>query len=513
MAKRPPPQLESKQGLVVTLVFFILATIGAGLAAYYGFADKDKLRADVKKATDEKKAAEDDAKWLRFQVALYRAYLGAPAPAEEPKELKPGEEKPKPGELRLGQELPGAKKEFDSGALGTKYDDYASVKSLIAKLAGRSKWDATKNLPEQSYEQLLKDRDKTISDLIGEVRAAVDEKNLAMKQRTDAEAAKKKAQDDYTNDVADLKQKFGKARESYEEQIKALTNQLEASGTKSEPLVKELQGKLEAVGKEKTALEKKIKEFEQQVAALQQKIDTSSTIIQEKESQLEARGEVVRVHTNLRRATINFGSNDGLKPGITFTVHGKQADGKPKRSKKADVQVVNVEPRTSEIEITNVVIYDPDRKVYDSIDVLSPENKDPVVRGDVLINPLWNPNTKTHIALAGYFDFVGITPTQVNAFIRRLEDQNVIVDAYVDLSDGKIKGTGITRRTEYILRGGELDGRESGAPREKEALKAVNDNIRKLLDEAKQNGVEVMRAERFLRDTGFALPRRSSIDD
>src|SRR5215510_10418619 len=193
MAKRPPPQLESKQGLVVTLVFFILATIGAGLAAYYGFADKDKLRADVKKATDEKKAAEDDAKWLRFQVALYRAYLGAPAPAEEPKELKPGEEKPKPGELRLGQELPG-----------------------------------TKNLPEQSYEQLLKDRDKTISDLIGEVRAAVDEKNLAMKQRTDAEAAKKKAQDDYTNDVADLKQKFGKARESYEEQIKALTNQLEA---------------------------------------------------------------------------------------------------------------------------------------------------------------------------------------------------------------------------------------------------------------------------------------------
>src|SRR5215510_11000651 len=288
MAKRPPPQLESKQGLVVTLVFFILATIGAGLAAYYGFADKDKLRADVKKATDEKKAAEDDAKWLRFQVALYRAYLGAPAPAEEPKELKPGEEKPKPGELRLGQELPGAKKEFDSGALGTKYDDYASVKSLIAKLAGRSKWDANK-----------------------------------------------KAQDDYTNDVADLKQKFGKARESYEEQIKALTNQLEASGTKSEPLVKELQGKLEAVGKEKTALEKKIKEFEQQVAALQQKIDTSSTFIQEKESQLEARGEVVRVHTNLRRATINFGSNDGLKPGITFTVHGKQADGKPKRHKKA----------------------------------------------------------------------------------------------------------------------------------------------------------------------------------
>jgi hypothetical protein len=513
MAKRPPPQLESKQGLVVTLVFFILATIGAGLAAYYGFADKDKLKADVKKATDEKKGVEEEARWLRFEIALMRAYLGAPAPVEEPKEPKPGEEKPKPGELRIGQELPGSKKDFDAGTLGPKYDDYASVKSLIAKLAARSKWDPNKNLPEKSYEQLLKEFDAKVAELIGEVRVAVDEKNLALKQRTDAEAAKKKAQDDYANDIAELKKKFGDARVAYEGQIKELTDQLKASGDKSEPLVKELQGKLDVANKEKATLEKKIKEYEQHVAVLQQKVDTSPAATADKESQLEARGEIVRVHTNLKRATINFGRNDGLKPGITFTVHGKQSDGKPKRSKKADVQVLNVEARTAEVEISNVVVYDPERRVYETIDVLSPDNKDPVVKGDVLINPLWNPNAKTHVALAGYFDFVGTTPNQVNSFIRRLEDQNVVVDAYVDLSNGQIKGTGVTRRTEYILRGGELDGREPGAPRDKEGVKTVNENIRKLLDEAKQNGVEVMRAERFLRDTGFALPRRAVIDD
>src|SRR5262245_50100067 len=116
---------ESKQGLVVTLVFFILATIGAGVAAYYGFADKDKIRADRKTAVEEKERAEAETKWLRFQVGLYRAYLGAPAPTEEPKDLKQGEEKPKEGELRIGRELPGLKKEFDdpNGKFGKNYDD------------------------------------------------------------------------------------------------------------------------------------------------------------------------------------------------------------------------------------------------------------------------------------------------------------------------------------------------------------------------------------------------------
>src|SRR4051812_25328778 len=35
---------ESKTGLVVTLVFFILATLGLGVTTYFGFAEQDTLR-------------------------------------------------------------------------------------------------------------------------------------------------------------------------------------------------------------------------------------------------------------------------------------------------------------------------------------------------------------------------------------------------------------------------------------------------------------------------------------
>jgi len=190
---------ESKQGLVVTLVIFILLTIGAAVAAYLGFADKDKLKADTKKAQDEKKAAEDELRWCRYEIGVFRAYLGAPAPVETPKETKPGEEIPKPGEVRIGQELAGLKKEFDAGTLGTKYDDYKPVKDLIGRMAQRSKWDATKNLPEKSYEDLLKDRDAQITQLRADLRASLDETALAKKEKADAGAAlaaAKKAFDD-----------------------------------------------------------------------------------------------------------------------------------------------------------------------------------------------------------------------------------------------------------------------------------------------------------------------------
>jgi len=518
MARALPRDGESKQGLVVTLVIFILLTIGAAVAAYLGFADKEKFKADTKKAQDEKKAAEDELRWCRYEIGVFRAYLGAPAPVETPKETKPGEELPKPGEVRIGQELAGLKKEFDAGALGTKYDDYKPVKDLMGRLAQRSKWDATKNLPEKSLEALLKERDDQITQLRADLQFAQNEAALAKKEKSDAGAALKAAEEKFNdridNPETGLKAEFEKDRKKYTEQIATLTRQLDASGEKNAPIVKELQDKIEQANKEKDSLAKKMKDLEGKAAQLQLKLDTSTAVASEKESAvMEPRGEIARVHTSLRRATINIGRNDGLKPGITFSVHGKQADGKPKRLKKADVQVISVDNHTAEVEITDVVIWDPERKVYDRIDVLSPENKDPVIKGDVLINPLWNPNAKTHVALAGVFDFVGVSQTQLNSFIRRLEDQNVIVDAYVDLSDGKIKGPGLTRQTEYILRGGEVDGRETGAPREKDTLKEVNDNIKKMLQEANRLGVEVMRPERFLRDTGFALPRRSPVQD
>ena len=51
---------ESNQALVIVLVFFILTTIGLGVATYYGFAEQEKLRGDKKTAEDNKKKADTE---------------------------------------------------------------------------------------------------------------------------------------------------------------------------------------------------------------------------------------------------------------------------------------------------------------------------------------------------------------------------------------------------------------------------------------------------------------------
>src|SRR5262249_13789489 len=227
--------------------------------------------------------------------------------------------------------------------------------------------------------------------------------------------------------------------------------------------------------KDKRALEKKIREFEQRVEALQAK--TADVKLDERPLELVSRGEVVRVHSNLKRLTINIGRGQNLKPGTSFSVHGLQPNGKPKLRSKGNIEVISVGERSSEALVTNLFRPDdpgdPVTGKRKEIDVLSRDNTDPIVRGDVIINPLWNPNAQTHVAIAGIVDYSGTGSTSINNFIRLLEKQNIVVDAYMDPSDGTMKGPGITRRTDYLILGGVPTGREAGVSRDEAVLKQM----------------------------------------
>ena len=68
---------ESSVGLIVTLIFFILTSVGLGVATYYGFAQQDQLTKDKKTAEDASKDAQAKANWYQFQALLARTWLGA----------------------------------------------------------------------------------------------------------------------------------------------------------------------------------------------------------------------------------------------------------------------------------------------------------------------------------------------------------------------------------------------------------------------------------------------------
>ena len=75
-----PPQSrnkgESKQGLVITLVFFILMTLGLGVSTYFGFAEQEKLTKAADQAKKDGDVFKNERDWYKAQAMLYRGYMG-----------------------------------------------------------------------------------------------------------------------------------------------------------------------------------------------------------------------------------------------------------------------------------------------------------------------------------------------------------------------------------------------------------------------------------------------------
>jgi hypothetical protein len=61
--------------LVVTLVFFILATIGLGVSTYFGFSEQETLRADKDKSDATQKNEAKLIDFYKFQSMLYWTYI------------------------------------------------------------------------------------------------------------------------------------------------------------------------------------------------------------------------------------------------------------------------------------------------------------------------------------------------------------------------------------------------------------------------------------------------------
>lgn len=493
----PKVQGESKRGLVVTLVFFVLATIGLGVATYYGFAEQDKKDAAVAKMDADVKKTTAERDFYRFALAVLEAYIDTAPAADSP----------------TGRELANwaafEKGEYPKKDIAT-LDGVAKELPVLQKVIAKAKkqkelaGDPSKKAADANYEAIIVARDKEIAALKEEIkkeRVKVETqlastisdadalKALTTKYDTEFNNLKKKFEDDIT--AKDTENKKNKAE--FDAEVKKLREMVTARVDNDTQ--KEREGRIKAE-KDRDAANAKLAALEARVASTRQDKSIDPT----------PRGKIIRVYGNLKKASIDLGRRDGLTPQVTFVVHGLQPNGKPKVRPKGTIEVLTVGEASSEVLITAVFHPSPDfddlrSGDFKRIDPASKDNVDPIIPGDVLINPLWNPNVKTHIAIAGNIDIGGGGAVNLGTLISILEQRNIVVDAYVDVADGSTKGA-ITRRTEYILLGGSPPGKTEDAK-----VKAVNDAIAKMLGEAKSNGVRVMQPKHFFQETGFNFPR------
>jgi hypothetical protein len=485
-----PPRRRSKAAaanpstvLIVFLVFFILLSIGLGVWGYFGYKDA-KAKADAgKKEQDAAKAAKTGQEYYQLQALWAKAAAGHELSSNDLTQLTDlygrlgsFNESSKPVfEAAMKEDKKNLKWNENTKRFDTTYlKEWDTLTKKIKDLDNKLKAKETELTTVKDGEEK---RDKANSEAWNTLRGEIKTINDRAKTRTEeADTEVRKAQDTKNQELKVYTDKILQLQKDYME--------LQKSNAK---VLKEKDSEIAKLLVEKARLESKSDEKAAQADVLA--LDSP-------------RGKIVRVDSTGKMPYINLGRADGVKAQLTFSIFGVDSYGKVEKQPKASIEVVKVvAAHLSQARVTYV------RDL----------GADPIQEGDQVYNPAWNPNRKTHVAIAGIVDFTGeesgTVSQQMRAlreFMSALERQNMVVDAYLDLQTLKMKGS-ITLKTDYfVLAEGPTYGTAKVLDLKDERVdfkSRTNAAMSKMREEANKKGVTIIPLHKFALLMGYRIPK------
>jgi hypothetical protein len=511
---------ESNTGLVVSLVIFILLTIGLGVTTYLGFAgqeDYKKQADDQKQQADaaKKKAQAEEAQKLALRLAMG---IGDASDKTAFSAIKTS------GGADLSAQV--AKiSDAISGNLRAMADNPALVE-LIPRLKdnANAKWDVqVSDTPAKTFAGLVDDMTKAFKAQLGRHQANTvthteDKSNLDRRIQelegkvAEANTALKKAHDDLVrvqNEKAESAVQASNKIKQLSEQVALVTNEKDNLNAAMSADLRRRDLTIDSMTKvrdnfrsrvgpilehlEKIKLDRpEIRELAELHELLLKQFESVQAL-----SNDTPKGTIVKIDRVTGTVYVNLGSADYIRPGVTFSVLPAGSTGKAaaSRERKGAIEIVAIlEPHLSAaklVEATNAV-------------------RDPMLPGDLLFNPAWNPNQREHVAIAGIIDINGDGIDDTQQMIRDLERQGVVVDAFLDLKERAIKGPGISEKTTYLILGEkpvlppnvQLDNN----PLTQAALDVIG-KMEEMKNKTKELGGQSVNYRRFLTLMGFKLPK------
>jgi Na+-transporting NADH:ubiquinone oxidoreductase subunit NqrC len=512
--------------LVIFLIFFVLGTIVAGVLAYYGYDGQKKLKEEAKNKEAAAKSALKAEDWANFQSYLARKAFGDPFHKEE------GIDEETQWQAALDDFQVDDKAKTVSLKADSKFKDMknkAEVEQMFKKAIENLGWDAAGKKFQSNY-----------ADRIAKVQAALTKAEadygttLAQKEalKDDIEKLAVKRKEFYEQALAEIKKGNNQALTEALAKTKEMTKLLEDNN--------DLNGKL-AQAKEKAAgdlrdKEKQIHDLKVTLATLRKEVAANVEgggggaaagggakevgqphalfldISQGKPLWDRPRAKIIRVDAQGTRVTIDKGSAQGIRPGQTFLVFGAGPGGKATGRLRGTVEVQDVlDDNTSVAWVTSY--YDASGMEIavgnGRLGTILRQGENPVAEGDLLFNLAWG----AHVAISGGVSWgnpLASSPAeqmrQLRQFINLLQKQGVTVDAYIDLTDGQIKGA-MTGHTNYLIHGALPSVQKEGAGARAKVDSAINASDRKLFEEAVGNGDFIISVDNFLDVIGYRAPQ------
>lgn len=452
---------ESKQGLIITLVGFVLLSIILGVTTYYGYAEQDALKKAAADAKNEAAAAKKNRDWYKYVALQLKQYAGE-ITKQEAEELANAPGKSTPGE--------------DQGPYTVLFND------LQTRLSKDGALEPYRQKVARLEEELRNTRASLAAEQNNLKKEREDHARAIRVKDDEIEEARKNLEKANADNLAD-RQKFEQDLASRLKEFSTLDEELEKVRKKAATDV----GTRE---KENQRLKDEAKEQQEARKKLQDQMTPPDL-----QKFSEPKGKIVDLSGQL--AWINLGSRQNIRPqqGLTFSIFGSGTAGRGSMVRKGSLEVVDVlRPDLSQAKITEVV----------------DARNNPIQRGDLLVNPAWSPNMQTHVAIAGLIDFTGEGRDRIDELKRALERQNIVVDAYLDLKDATIKGE-MTLKTDYLIIGEPPDLNATAVFREGdtrfERKVDISNKMAAMQTKAQELGISVVPLRRFVALTGYQVPR------
>jgi hypothetical protein len=506
----------SNTGLIVTLVFFVLTTVILGVTTYTGYSEQEANTKKVKDAEAKATTMTKERNYHRATARILRAYMGFPEAKGDAKDT-----------ARIKEQL-------DKGT----YPDASGVpeanefRTFLGNLGKAMPWNPAApdnhESPTITYEMRLQARDKDIEALKTQLAAAKARADDAEAKRAEAAAALAAAKKNFKAEVDKVTADAEKAREKDRMAIADLTAELNKANeaknsfrdsdaalklqlAKLTQEAKKLKDEVSEVKKERERAKGERDEIAKAFALLQEKTGKSAEEIEAKVLDDDALSllrnwdlkrkdwRIVAMDRTGQQPYINLGWADNLHPQMTFSIHKLGPDGRLASISKGTLEVVRViGPHQAQCRLT-------------SMSSKADRARDPIVKGDYLFNPVWDPSQKRRVVLAGLADMNNEGTDSTKAFRELLKRQNVDLGGWIDVSDDKappkLEGEGVNRKTDYLIIGDNLDDVHHKRTSDKEFKEAFSRIVTEQREKAKADAIPVITLRRYLQMVGYVPPR------
>lgn len=496
--------------LVIFLVFFILVSIITGVAAYYGYAGQEEFKTKAKQAEASRTAAEKAQKYYQFMALEARAAVGAPFKKDD-----------KTDEQNLWQI---AREDFQRGAYNDDalYPENKMVQVFVKENDQLLNFNGATKMFGTTYKAKIQELQTELANLKQKIEESEKAKDRAEKVARDWQT---KFEPVITQAIAGLNaeqakelqaalQKSDETKHLIEENNKLKREKTEmqlAEAAKlrdKEGLINQLVAKVEQLSGNKQNPQAPIRGPSTEPHALLLDVSKGKTLWD------QPKGKITRVDTAGQTVHIDIGSADGAHPTLTFNVFAVGWDKKAAGSLKGTIEIINVlNEKTSEARITSlydaegipIPLYNPSKGAT----LRSSDN--PLKEGDLLYNLLW----RTRVAFAGRMNFEASNTftaaedmRNLKQFMGVLRSQDIAVDAYLDLTDGKIRGE-IRPQTRFLIMGEPAYEDLNRAEQDPKIVtpKDINAKIAEMRKQAAEQGLFIISAHNFAAVIGYRPPQ------